>query len=102
MHGISFDGIILQSFLSGLDLFVVLQVLWALAAVSKSTVQARQEAASRVITSVKTQALESNKDLFKQFAALCDQLIRLCFFQPPPKARYFECGWRTEATCLDA
>lgn len=62
-------------------------MLWALAAVSKSTVQARQEAASRVISSAKAYVSDNDKEVFRQFAALSDQLIRLCHFQPPPKAK---------------
>ncbi|KAK9858036.1 hypothetical protein WJX84_006124 [Apatococcus fuscideae] len=64
------------------------QALWALAAVNKSTVYARREAASEIITSAKKHTeSEEGKALYGQFAALCDQLIKLCNHMPPKNVR---------------
>ena len=66
----------------------MLQALWALAAVNKSTVYARREAASEIITSAKKHTeSEEGKALYVQFAALCDQLIKLCNHMPAKNVR---------------
>lgn len=62
--------------------------MWALAAISKSTVFIRREAASEIITSAKKHTeSEEGKALYGQFAALCDQLIKLCNHMPPKNVR---------------
>lgn len=56
------------------------QALWALAAVAKSTVLARQEAASAIIGSARRhrEGDAAAQHLFRDFADAADQLIRLC------------------------
>ena len=56
------------------------QALWQLAAVSKSTVYARQEAAALILSSAKRHS-EANVDvqrLLQRFPEVVDQFIRLC------------------------
>ncbi|KAF8405476.1 hypothetical protein HHK36_010382 [Tetracentron sinense] len=65
------------------------QGLWIMAAVSKSTVPARREAAAEIIQASRkgfAQGSDSN-NLFVQFASLIDHLIRLCFHAGQPKAK---------------
>ncbi|KAI5062158.1 hypothetical protein GOP47_0022697, partial [Adiantum capillus-veneris] len=64
------------------------QSLWTMAAVSKSTVAERCSAAAEILKLAKNGLRqEMNKDLFSQFIALIDQLIRLCFHGGASKAR---------------
>jgi len=69
------------------------QSLWALAAVAKSAVPARAEAAAAILASAKRHAQpgrqEAARRLHAAFAALCDQLIRLCHHAPAGRARSF-------------
>lgn len=65
------------------------QALWMMAAVSKSTVAARRDAASEIIQAAR-RGFKSGSDasnLFGQFGSLIDQLIKLCFHPGQPKAR---------------
>ncbi|CAA6663251.1 unnamed protein product [Spirodela intermedia] len=65
------------------------QALWMMAAVSKSTVAARRDAASEIILAAR-RGFRSGSDtsnLFGQFGSLVDQLIKLCFHPGQPKAR---------------
>lgn len=57
------------------------QSLWMMAAVSKSTIAARRNAASEIIQSARksSKAGSNNANLFTQFAGLIDHLIKLCF-----------------------
>ncbi|CAK7329438.1 unnamed protein product [Dovyalis caffra] len=65
------------------------QALWIMAAVSKSTVPSRREAAAAIIQEAKKGFCQGNNgsNLFVQFASLIDHLIRLCFHPGQPKAR---------------
>lgn len=65
------------------------QALWIMAAVSKSTVPSRREAAAEIIQSARkgSSSGNSSNNLFVQFATLIDHLIRLCFHSGQPKAR---------------
>ncbi|MCO5595170.1 hypothetical protein L7F22_049209 [Adiantum nelumboides] len=64
------------------------QSLWTMAAVSKSTVAERCSAAAEILKLAKNGLRqETDKDLFSQFIALIDQLIRLCFHGGASKAR---------------
>ena len=56
------------------------QALWQLAAVSKSTVYARQEAAAAILSSAKrhSEADAGVQRLLQRFPEVVDQLIRLC------------------------
>ncbi len=58
------------------------QALWALAAVCKSAVLFRKDAAAAIVASARKHHAErgdaGGQRLFQQFAALSDQLIRLC------------------------
>ena len=60
----------------------VLQALWALASVCKSTVPSRKEAAYAIVSSAKKHHAErgdaGGQRIFLHFAALSDQLYRLC------------------------
>lgn len=62
------------------------QALWIMAAVSKSTVSSRREAAADIIQ-VARRASGSQSSLFVQFATLIDHLIRLCFHAGQSKSR---------------
>ncbi|OVA08868.1 Phosphatidylinositol 3-/4-kinase [Macleaya cordata] len=65
------------------------QALWTMAAVSKSTVPARREAAAEIIQAARKGSRQGTdgSSLFVQFASLIDHLIRLCFHAGQPKAR---------------
>ena len=65
------------------------QVLWSMTAMARSTVPDRANAAQRVLDRAKDAAPSSVRPLFDQSAALSDQLIRVCAFQPKalPNAR---------------
>ena len=58
------------------------QVLWSMTAMARSTVPDRANAAQRVLDRAKDAAPSSVRPLFDQSAALSDQLIRVCAFQP--------------------
>ncbi|XP_077246738.1 ataxia telangiectasia-mutated and RAD3-like protein isoform X3 [Tasmannia lanceolata] len=65
------------------------QALWIMAAVSKSTVAARRDAAAEIIQAARKGSRHGSdiNGLFVQFASLIDHLIRLCFHAGQPKAR---------------
>lgn len=65
------------------------QALWIMAAVSKSTVPSRREAAAEIIQAARKGFSHGNggNNLFVQFASLVDHLIKLCFHSGQPKAR---------------
>ncbi|KAK3218562.1 hypothetical protein Dsin_012532 [Dipteronia sinensis] len=65
------------------------QGLWIMAAVSKSTVPSRQEAAAEIIQAARKWFSQGNSgnNLFGQFASLIDHLIKLCFHPGQPKSR---------------
>lgn len=71
------------------------QTLWALASVSKSTVYARQEAASNIVNSAKrhSEANPAAQRLFQQFAEVADQFIRLCNHVGSDKKCVFPPTW---------
>ncbi|KAK8624063.1 hypothetical protein V6N13_065420, partial [Hibiscus sabdariffa] len=65
------------------------QSLWIMAAVSKSTVPSRREAAAEIIQVARKGFSQgtSGNNLFVQFASLVDHLIKLCFHAGQPKSR---------------
>ncbi|KAA8546139.1 hypothetical protein F0562_020967 [Nyssa sinensis] len=65
------------------------QSLWIMAAVSKSTVPSRREAAAEIIQAARRGSGQTNSgnNLFAQFATLIDHLIRLCFHAGQSKAK---------------
>ncbi|XP_065865824.1 serine/threonine-protein kinase ATR isoform X2 [Euphorbia lathyris] len=65
------------------------QALWIMAAVSKSTVRSRREAAAAILQEAKKGFSQGNSgnNLFVQFASLIDHLIKLCFHPGQPKSR---------------
>ncbi|KAK8456228.1 hypothetical protein SEVIR_4G295900v4 [Setaria viridis] len=65
------------------------QALWMMAAVSKSTVPARRDAAAEILQSAKKGCRRGsqNSALFNQFPTLIDHLIKLCFHPGQPKAK---------------
>lgn len=65
------------------------QALWIMAAVSKSTVPSRREAAAEIIQAARKGFSQGNSgnNLFGQFASLIDHLIRLCFHQGQSRSR---------------
>ncbi|XP_074371417.1 serine/threonine-protein kinase ATR [Apium graveolens] len=64
------------------------QALWIMAAVSKSTVSSRREAAAAIIQEARRDfPLVDGKPLFVQFASLIDHLIRLCFHAGQSKSK---------------
>ncbi|CAL5040806.1 unnamed protein product [Urochloa decumbens] len=65
------------------------QALWMMAAVSKSTVPARRDAATEILTSAKKGCRRGsqNSALFIQFPTLIEHLIKLCSHQGQPKAK---------------
>jgi serine/threonine-protein kinase ATR len=64
------------------------QALWTMAAVSKSTVAARREAAAEIIQQAKNEARrDTDRVLFNQFALLIEQMIKLSFYPGQPKSR---------------
>lgn len=65
------------------------QALWMMAAVSKSTVAARRDAAAEIIQAARKGLRHGSEGntLFVQFASLIDHLIKLCFHPGQPKSR---------------
>ncbi|KAL6603454.1 hypothetical protein ACP70R_043815 [Stipagrostis hirtigluma subsp. patula] len=65
------------------------QALWMMAAVSKSTVAARRDAAAEILQSAKKGCRRGseNSALFSQFPSLIEHLIKLCFHSGQPRAR---------------
>ncbi|PHT64079.1 Serine/threonine-protein kinase ATR [Capsicum annuum] len=64
------------------------QALWTMAAVTKSTVPSRKEAAAEIINAARRKSNEASvSSLFVQFAMLIDHLIKLCFHPGQTKAR---------------
>ncbi|CAN0845720.1 Serine/threonine-protein kinase ATR [Linum grandiflorum] len=65
------------------------QALWITAAVSKSKVSSRREAAAAILQEAKKGFGQGNSgiNLFAQFASLIDHLIKLCFHPGQPKSR---------------
>ena len=60
------------------------QVLWSMTAMARSTHVDRSTNAQRILDRAKDGAPSSARPLFEQSASLCDQLIRVCAFQPKP------------------
>lgn len=64
------------------------QALWIMAAVSKSTVPSRREAAAEIIQAARRGSNQgAASSLFVQFANLIDHLIRLCFHPGNSKSK---------------
>ncbi|BAT93667.1 hypothetical protein VIGAN_08019000 [Vigna angularis var. angularis] len=65
------------------------QGLWIMAAVSKSTVPSRREAAAEIIQAARKGFSPGSKEnsLFVQFATLIDHLIKLCFHAGQSRSR---------------
>ncbi|XVE93918.1 hypothetical protein REPUB_Repub01dG0235600 [Reevesia pubescens] len=65
------------------------QALWFMAAVSKSTIPSRREAAAEIIQAARKWFSQGNSgnNLFVQFASLIDHFIKLCFHAGQPKSR---------------
>ncbi|PQQ14473.1 serine/threonine-protein kinase ATR isoform X1 [Prunus yedoensis var. nudiflora] len=65
------------------------QALWIMAAVSKSTVPSRREAAAEILHAARKEFSQGNtgSNLFVQFASLIDHLIKLCFHAGQPRAK---------------
>ncbi|KAG8368042.1 hypothetical protein BUALT_Bualt15G0004300 [Buddleja alternifolia] len=64
------------------------QALWTMAAVTKSTVSSRREAAAEIIQAARKGSTQGGSNsMFVQFATLVDHLIRLCFHPGQSKAR---------------
>lgn len=64
------------------------QALWIMAAVTKSTVPSRREAAAEIIQAARKRSTDKGvNSLFTQFATLIDHLIKLCFHAGQPRAR---------------
>ncbi|KAK7343322.1 hypothetical protein VNO77_11979 [Canavalia gladiata] len=67
------------------------QGLWIMAAVSKSTVPSRREAAAEIIQAARKGSSQGSRSsdnrLFVQFAGLIDHLIKLCFHAGQSRAR---------------
>lgn len=65
------------------------QGLWIMAAVSKSTVPSRREAATEIIQAARKgfSPGSNENNLFVQFASLIDHLIKLCFHAGQPRAK---------------
>ncbi|CAN8236301.1 unnamed protein product [Cochlearia groenlandica] len=65
------------------------QGLWIMAAVSKSAVPARREAAAEIIQGARKAFNQSDRGhkLFIQFASLTDHLIKLCFHGGQPRSK---------------
>ncbi|XP_068639721.1 serine/threonine-protein kinase ATR [Aristolochia californica] len=70
------------------------QALWTMAAVSKSTVAARRDAAAEIIQAARKGSYRGNDigGLFVQFAGLTEHLIKLCFHSGQTKARTINIG----------
>nr|XP_043624485.1 serine/threonine-protein kinase ATR [Erigeron canadensis] len=63
------------------------QGLWIMAAVSKSTVSSRRDAAAEIINNARKRSNQGAPNaLFGQFASLIDHLIRLCFHASQSKS----------------
>eukprot|EP00850_Spirogloea_muscicola_P009313 SM000052S17705 [mRNA] locus=s52:211237:225088:+ [translate_table: standard] len=64
------------------------QALWTMAAVSKSALAARRQAATDVLDGAKNSLIrEEDRVLFTQFPAFIEQMIRLCFHAGQPKQK---------------
>lgn len=65
------------------------QALWMMAAVSKSGVAARRDAAAEIIQAARkgSRATSDKSGMFIQFASLVDHLIKLCFHPGQPKSK---------------
>lgn len=65
------------------------QALWLMAAVSKSAVPSRRQAAAEILQAARKGPSPDNSrsDFFSQFTSLIDHLIRLCFHAGQSKAR---------------
>ncbi|XP_010416834.1 PREDICTED: serine/threonine-protein kinase ATR [Camelina sativa] len=65
------------------------QGLWIMAAVSKSTVPARREAAAEIIQGARKGFNQGDRghNLFIQFASLTDHFIKLCFHGGQPRSK---------------
>ncbi|KAL0365707.1 UNVERIFIED_CONTAM: Serine/threonine-protein kinase ATR [Sesamum angustifolium] len=64
------------------------QALWTMAAVTKSTVSSRRDAAAEIIQAARRGSSHGGSNsMFVQFASLVDHLIRLCFHPGQSKAR---------------
>ncbi|KNA16075.1 hypothetical protein SOVF_091650 [Spinacia oleracea] len=65
------------------------QALWLMAAVSKSAVLSRRQAAAEILQAARKgpSSDSSRSDLFSQFTSLIDHLIRLCFHAAQSKAK---------------
>ncbi|PWA62876.1 ataxia telangiectasia-mutated and RAD3-related protein [Artemisia annua] len=75
------------------------QALWIMAAVSKSTVRSRREAAAEIINNARKGSNQgAPNSLFGQFASLIDHLIRLCFH--PSNSRSATINISTEFSAL--
>lgn len=65
-----------------------LQVLWALAAISRSKVPHRREVALEIVSAARKKAVgEASKTVFAKFNGLVDQLIGLANHTPTTKAK---------------
>ncbi|KAK4477252.1 hypothetical protein RD792_016466 [Penstemon davidsonii] len=63
------------------------QALWTMAAVTKSTVSSRRDAAAEIIQAARKGSSQGGfNSMFMQFATLVDHLIRLCFHPGHSKA----------------
>ncbi|GAA0146257.1 non-receptor serine/threonine protein kinase [Lithospermum erythrorhizon] len=63
------------------------QALWSMAAVTKSTVSSRRDAAAEIIQAARRGSQGGGNSLFVQFTSLIDHLIKLCFHSGQAKAR---------------
>ncbi|XP_057769186.1 serine/threonine-protein kinase ATR isoform X2 [Salvia miltiorrhiza] len=64
------------------------QALWTMAAVTKSTVSSRRDAAAEIIQAARKGSNQGAfNSMFVQFAALVDHLIRLCFHPGQSKSK---------------
>ncbi|KAL9238429.1 hypothetical protein vseg_012850 [Gypsophila vaccaria] len=65
------------------------QALWLMAAVSKSAVASRKQAAAEILQAArKGSSMDASRsDLFGQFASLIDHMIKLCFHAGQSKSR---------------
>ncbi|KAL3621412.1 hypothetical protein CASFOL_036324 [Castilleja foliolosa] len=64
------------------------QALWTMAAVTKSTVKSRRDAAAEIIQAAKRGTSQGGSNsMFMQFASLVEHLIRLCFHPGQTKGK---------------
>ncbi|CAI9104764.1 OLC1v1003516C1 [Oldenlandia corymbosa var. corymbosa] len=64
------------------------QALWTMAAVTKSTVSSRRDAAAEILQAAKREGKHgATNSLFLQFASMIDHLIRLCFHAGQARAK---------------